>query len=227
MDTLQYCPICKVEVQFSSRYPRHVCEDCVANAVSETRRALKFYDYPVYVGYYTDNHEEYVSHTCYIDGVKCRADAAHMGGIVLQPTEDPMLALLPLTFKPVLRLHEVDGENKDGPVVRYQVLDESFLATKRGVYVVTRNDDIVYCCKFTTTFSKRWLYAEGRYVYHFKRDVIAAAVLNGHDVAVHAQNEVVLREQLGYPGNEWISVSSIEEQLIRQLSLRRHWNSIG
>lgn len=34
---------------------------------------------------YDDTHEESDSHICYIDGVRCWADEAHMGGIVIQP----------------------------------------------------------------------------------------------------------------------------------------------
>jgi len=31
-----------------------------------------------------DSKEEYKSHDCYIDGIKCRADEARFGGIVIE-----------------------------------------------------------------------------------------------------------------------------------------------
>ena len=136
-----------------------------------------------------------------------------------------MITVPPLTFAPVLRLHEVDGSNKDGPIVRYEVLDKGLLAVVRGVYLVTQDDVIVYCGKFTNTFSKRWLYAKDRYVYHFKRSVISDAIQEHRKIEVYAQAESVLKNQLGQSGNDWINVSSIEEKLIRDL--RPVWNLIG
>jgi hypothetical protein len=42
-----------------------------------------------YVAYYWDsnNAEEYNSHECYIDGIKCWADEARFGGIVIEVVE--------------------------------------------------------------------------------------------------------------------------------------------
>ena len=136
-----------------------------------------------------------------------------------------MLFVPPLSFTTVLRLHEVDGRNDDGPIVRYEILNQPFLATRRGVYIVTQNGNIVYCGKFTNSFAKRWLYTRGRYVYHFKRSVISDASLEQHNIEVHAQEEDVLREQLGQTGNQWINVASIEEKLIHDLCPA--WNFIG
>lgn len=135
-----------------------------------------------------------------------------------------MIKVPPLSFETILRLHDVDGSNKDGPIVRYEVLNEPFLATLRGVYLVTQNDEIVYCGKFTNTFAKRWLYTRGRYVYHFKRNVISEAILKHKKIEVHAQTEDILRSQIGQTGNDWISATSIEEKLIRDL--RPVWNLV-
>lgn len=136
-----------------------------------------------------------------------------------------MIEVPPLSFKTILRLHEVDGHDQYGPVVRYEVIDESFLATLRGVYLVTQDKEIVYCGMFTRSFAKRWLYTKGRYVYHFKRGVISDAILAYRNIEVHAQQEEVLKEQIGQAGNVWISASSIEEKIIRDL--RPAWNLIG
>ena len=136
-----------------------------------------------------------------------------------------MIEIPPLSFTTVLRLHEVDGSDKNGPIVRYKVLDQPFLAYRRGVYLVTQNDAIVYCGKFTNTFAKRWLYTRGRYVYHFKRGVISEAISNQYAIEVHAQEESVLRQQIGQADNEWVTISSIEEKIVRDL--RPVWNMIG
>ncbi len=37
---------------------------------------------------YADTGEARDSHLCFVDGVKCRADEARFGGIIIQPVED-------------------------------------------------------------------------------------------------------------------------------------------
>ena len=87
---MQYCPICCISVQPSERYPHCLCEECAARAVDVTGRALAFFNLSFSGGYgaqFADTKEAYDSHICYIDGVKCYADEAHFGGIVIQPVE--------------------------------------------------------------------------------------------------------------------------------------------
>jgi hypothetical protein len=84
----QKCPICKVRVTPSPRYPQYVCYDCFLKAVDEEGRSLSFSNVSFSGGFraiYSDTREERDSHICYIDGIRCRADEAHMGGIVIQP----------------------------------------------------------------------------------------------------------------------------------------------
>ena len=93
----QYCPICLVEVQPSSRYPRYVCADCDGRATDENGRPLTFANESFSGGFiakYSETGEVRESHYCFIDGVKCWADEARFGGIVIQPVEDsvPRLA---------------------------------------------------------------------------------------------------------------------------------------
>ncbi len=38
-----------------------------------------------FIAKYADTGEGRDSHVCFIDGVKCWADEAHMGGIIIQP----------------------------------------------------------------------------------------------------------------------------------------------
>jgi transposase-like protein len=83
----QQCPICSSRVPFSERYPRYVCDACYVRAVDEDGRSLSFSNVSLSGGFaaiYRDTHEERHSHTCYIDNVRCRADEARFGGIVIQ-----------------------------------------------------------------------------------------------------------------------------------------------
>jgi len=83
----QNCPICQVEVQPSSRYPRYLCVTCAESAASVDGRPLEFFNVSIsggFAGKYADNHEAYHSHECYVRGVRCHAREARFGGIVVQ-----------------------------------------------------------------------------------------------------------------------------------------------
>ncbi len=87
----QYCPLCHAKVAQSPRYPRYLCNSCAAKATDENGRPLKFYNESFSGGFiaeYADTGEGLDSHICFIDGLKCWADEAHMGGIVIQPLGD-------------------------------------------------------------------------------------------------------------------------------------------
>lgn len=88
MSDVQKCPICSAVVTTSERYPNYVCDRCYTRAEDEDGRRLSFTNVSLSGGFaalYRDTHEESDSHICYIDGIKCRADEAHFGGIVIQP----------------------------------------------------------------------------------------------------------------------------------------------
>ncbi|MDF0556381.1 hypothetical protein [Kamptonema sp. UHCC 0994] len=90
--TSQICPICKASINSFPRYPKYVCEDCFKKATDINGRKLNFYNESMgggYVAYYSDsnNAEEYNSHESYIDGIKCWADEARFGGIVIEVVE--------------------------------------------------------------------------------------------------------------------------------------------
>jgi ADP-ribosylglycohydrolase len=83
----QFCPICSRPVSPNPRYPRYACRECAAKASSQDGRALTFFNLSIGGGYgaqYTDTGEQYLSQDCNIDGVKCFADEARFGGIVIQ-----------------------------------------------------------------------------------------------------------------------------------------------
>jgi hypothetical protein len=75
----------------SARYPRYLCSNCADRAADEQGRPLTFYNKSFSGGFmaeYADTGEERDSHLCFIGGVRCWADEAHMGGIVIQPVGD-------------------------------------------------------------------------------------------------------------------------------------------
>jgi hypothetical protein len=80
------CPICERPMPINVRYPKAVCSECIKRAVDESNRPLNFYNQSTTGGFmavYVDTGEERTSHICFIDGIKCRADEAHLGGIVV------------------------------------------------------------------------------------------------------------------------------------------------
>ena len=83
----QQCPICSVEVHPSERYPRYVCMTCAVKAASADGRKLKFSNVDFtggFMAHFADAGAEYPSHECFINGVKCHADEAKFGGIVIE-----------------------------------------------------------------------------------------------------------------------------------------------
>jgi hypothetical protein len=84
---MQHCPICQKEVTPDPRYPRSVCADCASRAQSVDGRLLEFFNTDLsggFVARYRDTLEAYRSHACWIDGVRCHADEARFGGIVIE-----------------------------------------------------------------------------------------------------------------------------------------------
>ncbi len=91
MATDQICPICTAQVEVSARYPNYVCHECYTLAVDEYGRSLKFSNVSFSGGFiarYADTGEERDNHICYIDGIKCWADEAHMGGTIIRHYDD-------------------------------------------------------------------------------------------------------------------------------------------
>jgi hypothetical protein len=72
-----------------------VCAACYAKARSIDERPLRFFNLSWSGGFraeYADTGEPYETAVCYIDGLKCIAGEAHMGGIVIQPAPDAHVA---------------------------------------------------------------------------------------------------------------------------------------
>lgn len=87
----QVCPVCRAQVAPSLRYPRYHCAACAARATDEQGRPLRFHNESLsggFVAVYADSGDQRASHHCMVDGLRCRADEAYMGGIVIRPLED-------------------------------------------------------------------------------------------------------------------------------------------
>ncbi len=86
----QFCPICKTEVDVSSRYPNYICQSCVSKTTDQDGKTVSFHNESILghgcVGVYQSG-MKYNSNECYIDGVKCYAEEAYFGGIVLRPMQ--------------------------------------------------------------------------------------------------------------------------------------------
>jgi hypothetical protein len=88
----QLCPRCAAEVPTSERYPDRLCADCVSRAVDADGRPLLFYNVSFSGGFravfaddQTDADVVSREHLVFVDGVRCWADEARFGGIVLRP----------------------------------------------------------------------------------------------------------------------------------------------
>ena len=81
------CPIYFKPTPYQERYPLAVCSNCFNKASNRTGKKLSFSNLDPGGGYRAvveETVEEYNSHVCYIDRVKCCADEAKFGRIVIQ-----------------------------------------------------------------------------------------------------------------------------------------------
>jgi len=81
------CPICGAPAPASPRYPRRLCPACVLEATDAQGRLLRFSNESMSGGFearYADTGARHDSHDCFVRGLRCRADEARFGGIVVQ-----------------------------------------------------------------------------------------------------------------------------------------------
>jgi hypothetical protein len=81
------CPICAAPRHANARYPRHVCNDCTSRASSSDGRPVVFRNTDTgdrVEAWYRDSDERYATRECFISGVRCEAEEARFGGIVIQ-----------------------------------------------------------------------------------------------------------------------------------------------
>ncbi|XXX81944.1 recombinase family protein [Sorangium sp. So ce134] len=89
-DGTHRCPTCGDPVEPWPRYPRAVCGICQHEATDEGGRPLEFFNTDIGGGFaarYADTGEPRDSHACVIRGVRCRADEARFGGIVIEAAD--------------------------------------------------------------------------------------------------------------------------------------------
>lgn len=89
------CPVCGTDQPSVPRYPGYLCRDCVARASTADGRRLVLVNTSPAGGFaarYADTEElceeVTVTHLVYVDGIRCWADEARLGGIVVQPGPD-------------------------------------------------------------------------------------------------------------------------------------------
>lgn len=91
----QQCPICHAPVQLSPRYPHYLCRACgkrITDAAGRqiTLRTISQSVAGAYGEYEDGSRTELEAATpysviVYCDGVRCQAQEAYMGGIVIEP----------------------------------------------------------------------------------------------------------------------------------------------
>jgi len=85
----QHCPTCNRYKKFSERYPDQVCDKCTKLATDKAGKPIAFYnitnDGHGCQGKYIDGGTLYRGNVCYIRGIKCNADEAYIGGIIIRP----------------------------------------------------------------------------------------------------------------------------------------------
>lgn len=90
------CPVChKNEVKQVTRYPRMLCPIChEGEKKDEAGNLVEFENIDLFGGFQSIHHNGKIKneHICYIKNVRCYADEARFGGIVIQTdaqTEGP------------------------------------------------------------------------------------------------------------------------------------------
>lgn len=82
------CPICNKNMIDFERYPKMICHECVELATIKSGESIKFYNIDATGGFLSIvNDVRGEIHECYINNLKCYADEARFGGIVIQLSE--------------------------------------------------------------------------------------------------------------------------------------------
>ena len=82
------CPICDKNMMYLERYPKMICQECIELTVNKNGESIKFYNID-HTGRFVSmvNDIKGEEHECYINNIKCRADEARFGGIVVELSE--------------------------------------------------------------------------------------------------------------------------------------------
>lgn len=84
------CPICGAPRQRVQRYPRALCPVCVLEAVDQKGNDIRFYNASMSGGLEPRGPDgaRGSEPACWVRGVRCRAEPAHFGGVVVQTLAD-------------------------------------------------------------------------------------------------------------------------------------------
>lgn len=87
----QHCATCNRYVKYYEQYANYVCKKCVELATDKAGKSLEFFNITLdghgCQGKYIETGKLYRSTTCFIKGIKCFADEAYFGGVVIRPVK--------------------------------------------------------------------------------------------------------------------------------------------
>lgn len=81
------CPICRQSIDPNPRYPSYICSECCQRTKSIDGQPLIYTNAGFsggIVAQYAGTNRQYDNQFCYIDNIKCEAEEARFGGIVIQ-----------------------------------------------------------------------------------------------------------------------------------------------
>jgi len=83
------CPICGDTMLKSERYPNSICSECCEQTVTQHSEKIEFYNIDHTGGFMSVvNNVQGLIHECYVNNIKCYADEARFGGIVISVVDN-------------------------------------------------------------------------------------------------------------------------------------------
>jgi hypothetical protein len=84
------CPICEKTTILFPRYPHAVCSECSSDTFTADMKPITFHNEGPWGGFVSMvNGTQGESNECFIHGIKCYAEEARMGGIVISKIMHP------------------------------------------------------------------------------------------------------------------------------------------
>ena len=78
------CPICNELRITTQKYPNKICEKCQKLTVTKNNEKIEFFNIDHTGGFVSIVNKKYGNiHECYVNNIKCYADEARFGGIVV------------------------------------------------------------------------------------------------------------------------------------------------
>lgn len=86
-ESISNCPICNEEIEFQSRYPNRICENCINCLTDLNGKSVEFHNTDIWggiQGIYSATGHIYSETICYFNGIECKAEEGRFGGIIFQ-----------------------------------------------------------------------------------------------------------------------------------------------